>query len=220
MSSADTGALAPTPDSYTLPEWIKIYNAGAAVPRSPPRYAEVRSIMDQAMAQIQSMHQQQNAADSAAAAPGPLASAAVGFGHGASFGLAGDPDYMAQSRKYNPWSTGIGDATGAGATMGLLGAAIAPAAPFLSPLGVGTAAGGVYGAERARAQDQNPLLGGAIGAGTTAVGGMVGQKLLGPFLAKGAGRAAAGASVSAEEQIGGIPVSRLQAQLAKQGVRP
>src|SRR2546430_15964015 len=134
MSSADTGALAPTPDSYTLPEWIKIYNTGAAVPRSHPRYAEVRSIMDQAMAQIQSMHQQQNAADAAAAAPGPLGSAAVGFGHGASFGLVGDPDYLAQARKYNPWATGIGDAAGAGRRRKMLGWRSAGGPRLLSPL--------------------------------------------------------------------------------------
>src|SRR5438128_12643018 len=93
MDSTSTGLTPePSPAGYTASDWIKIINNGAAVPKGHPRYPEVRALMDQALAQLTTLHQQQNRADSAQApAPTPGTAALHGLARG---GLSGFGDEL------------------------------------------------------------------------------------------------------------------------------
>src|SRR5690349_22532094 len=113
--------------------WEKLVDAGLSEAEAT-RHVQLRAQFSPAANEAASVQ------DQAADAPGPLASGIVGFGHGASLGLAGDPEYLRQARKANPKSTIAGDILGAGAVTGL-------AAPLVAGLSPG-AAGAVLGGDR------------------------------------------------------------------------
>src|SRR5207302_2470527 len=156
----------PTPDAYTLPEWLTIYNNGARVPQGHPRYQEVRGLMEHALQQITVMHHQQHLADIQDAdlhpyQPGAGTSFAAGAAQGMSLGLGGalSDDFsqeLGQARSDHPVAAGAGNVAGAA-----IPAAIGAGMPAFAeaPLVPGAIGAGIQG-----------TLEGGAGAGAMAAG--------------------------------------------------
>jgi len=235
VDSLSTGGITqqePTPDAYTLPEWLTIYNNGARVPSSHPQYQEVRGLMEHALQQITVMHHQQHLADIQDAdlhpySPGAGTSFAAGAAQGMSLGLGGalSPDFsqeLGQARQDHPVATGAGNVVG-----GAIPAAIGAGMPAFAgaPLVPGAIGAGIQGT-----LEQGPGTG-ALAAGATLIGGKIlGKAASMVGLDKVAGRAdlaiaaklgvgAEGAAAAEGEQaIRGIPVSQLRQRLLNMGV--
>lgn len=118
MNSATTGG------AFGIKDWVTILHNAAQVPPNSPRFEESRQVLQDAHGHLQALAGAANAADSAQATPNPgaLAANAVAFGHGASYGIAGDPGYLAAAHANHPISTMLSDAAGTLASTTVLAA--------------------------------------------------------------------------------------------------
>src|SRR5437868_676639 len=107
-----SGGAAVTPSASTAPtygvqDWVRILHNAASTPQDHPRYGEARQVAQLALQNIDQLQGQASAADPEAQPPGQIGTALVSFGHGASLGLAGDPNYLAWGRAAKRSTEGI-----------------------------------------------------------------------------------------------------------------
>src|SRR5207237_3758328 len=137
-----SGGAAVTPSASTAPaygvqDWVRILHNAASTPQDHPRYGEARQVAQLALQNIDELQGQASETERKALAPGQVGTALVSFGHGASLGLAGDPDYLAQARAANPWTAGIADVAGTAALGGLAAPVVAGLSPVAGAAGLG-----------------------------------------------------------------------------------
>ena len=172
---------ASTAPTYGVQDWVRILHNAASTPQDHPRYGEARQVAQLALQNIDQLQGQASAADPEAQPPGQIGTALVSFGHGASLGLAGDPDYLAQARAANPWTAGIADVAGTAA----LGGLAAPVVAGLSPVAGAAVLGGGLAASRGAIEPipgmtrgESALVMGAGGAISSGAAAKVVSKLL------------------------------------------
>lgn len=188
-------ASGQTPQS--VPEWINYLHAAEAVLRQNPQEQTAMNAAMQASRTLFNTGENgnpfatglipaANQTDEAAAAdynPGAIPSAIVGFGEGASMGLASrigsaipvgmdNREYLAAARETNPWTTGLSDLAGMIATGGLASAAL----PRMGAAGLGALTSGTRGLV-----EGGPAVG-LLAAGGGLVGGKLADKFLGPVV--------------------------------------
>lgn len=137
----DSGKLAQFRDRAY---WTNVIHNVAKVTPDDPRYAASRIVRDQAIQGLQDLADSAGQKDVKDISPGPVGTALVNFGHGASLGLAGDPTYLQLSKEANPWTAGISDVAGTAA----LGGVLSPLVAGLTPATGGAVLGGALGAGR------------------------------------------------------------------------
>lgn len=203
--------------------WTNVLHNAAKVPVEHPQYNDARAVIGMALDQMQT------AADSAYdknirdISPGPIGTAAVSFGHGASLGLAGDQTYLKLARAAHPKTAFLSDVAGTAT----LGAALSPLVAGLTPVTQGVVLGGGLSAARGAIE---PIAGlsRAESAALMGVGGAVTGAVLGKFVAKLGpvigtivknAKALAGFGV-APADVAGITESAIRSQLEKLKVAP
>lgn len=176
----DTTAAPPRPlAAYKMPRLLGTIQNAASVQAADPRYEEARHVYQDAMDELQLRYQSASDQERADAAPGKLASAVVGFGHGASLGIAGDPEYIAMARDAHPGFAMGGDVLGAAATTAVLGAN--PLFAGLTKAQAGLMAGTATGATRGAVTPEfsgNRAIDATIGGVASLVGGWAVGKAL------------------------------------------
>lgn len=203
--------------------WTAVIHNVAKIGPDDPRYSASRIVRDQAVQGLQDLADSASDAETKKIAPGKAGTAAVLFGHGASLGLAGDPQYIALARQEHPWTAFGGDVAGTAALARL----VSPVVAGLSPVTQGIVLGGGLGAARG-AIEPIPGMSRGESAAISGAGGAVTGALIGKFvsklvptvrtiaanIARIAGRAASPADVEAMTE------AAVRAQLSKMKVRP
>ena len=219
----------PTPDSYTLHDWIQILQNAAKVPADHPRYAEAQAAINGpggAKENINAMLQQQSMADQEA--PNKTLGRIATFGNAAGLGIPGKlfsetGQYVSQERQNDPMGSTVADLGGTAAIATLLARLGAPLTAGMSPGAQGALVGGATGATRGGVEGGLPgaLMGGTLGG----FGGLVAGKVAGALspLASNVKNAIVralgiGAKGAAEEAgaVGGVT----REMLLKAGVAP
>jgi hypothetical protein len=203
--------------------WTTVLHNAAQVPVDHPRYGDARSVIQMALDNMQT------AADSAYdkeikdISPGPVGTALVSFGHGASLGLAGDRTYLQLARQANPKTAFISDLAGTAATATIASPLVAGLSPAAGGAVLGAGTMGIRGAVEpipGLTRGESALASGTLGAVTGAVAGKIVSKLvpmartISQNVARMLGRSASPA------EVGAVSEAAVRAQLQKLNVSP
>src|SRR5512146_2563480 len=175
----------------TLTDWTQVLHNAAQVPQTSPRYAEARSVVSDALFNIDLLNQTASQRDVKRVGeilppelalalkpvtgvdPNALLAGAVGFGRGVSLGIVKPPPEIAAA---HPTASIVGDILGAGTVTALA----SPLVAGLSPMAGGAILSGSYGATRGAI---DPMLTGdrkidaALGGLTGVIGGAIAGKV-------------------------------------------
>lgn len=215
--------VTPAPVVRNRAYWTTVLHNAAQVPVDHPRYQDARSVILTALDHIQMGADSASDKDIKDISPGPVGTAAVSFGHGASLGLAGDPQYLALARQANPKTAFVSDVAGTAA----LGGVASPLVAGLSPVAGGAVLGGVLGGSRGAIEPipgltraESALVGGTTGAITGAVAGKVASKLIPIARTVGRNIAQLLGPGAAPAQVQSVSEAAVRAELQRLNVRP
>lgn len=218
-----SASTAPVDTGRDRAYWTTVLHNAAQVPVTHPRYQEARSVIQLSLDNLQAKADSAADADIKAISPGPLGTAAVAFGHGASLGLAGDPTYLQLARQANPKTAFTADVAGTAA----LGGVASPLVAGLSPAAGGAVLGGALGAGRGAIEPipgltraESALVGGTTGAVTGAAAGKIASKLvpIARTVSRNIVQLFGGSATQA--QVEGVSEAAVRAELKRLGVRP